>query len=387
MAPWIWTLQKPIAIHPKYIHRLGAYKLPRQKAYLQLIQSRLHKLNLHKRPLPQTQPDKTLLRARSLAIKALAPRLLRRRWPPPSSRCTIEQWLGTGSCGDSVVPDSSKPIVIHALGWSSTRNRRGVTVKNVVGSGEDIVLDLRNHGSFHMRVNVYYHGGLLMVARFTIWMLCGLRVEKPEWEVRIPKGMDLSLLDCCLYSTFMFAFGFVSLCVLSMVGVAEICFDIPTAMITVLLAEILPIDFPPRSYPPSPSELERRNERRKKMWTPKQPRCCRFSCHNPCCSTVPSPEIVSKVNEKPKIAWIGSHRPNPLPHALANWRLIATSTRCRRDVCARISSALGRLMGLCYQHSLASFQLMGMFLMLIGLLVRSKFKVLQLWMDWELHFL
>ncbi|KAB8213994.1 hypothetical protein BDV33DRAFT_44245 [Aspergillus novoparasiticus] len=195
-----------------------------------------------------------------------------------------------------------------------------------------------------MRVNVYYHGELLMAARFTVWMLCGLRVEKPGWEVRIPKSMDLSLLDCYLYSTFMFASVFVCLCVLSRVGVAEICFDIPTAMITVLLADILPIGFPPRSYSPS-SELKRWNERRKKMWAPKQPRCCRFSCHNPCCSTVPGPDIVSKVNEKPQMAWIGSHRPNPLPHALANWRLIATSARCRRDVWAQILSALGCLMG------------------------------------------
>ncbi|KAL1854982.1 hypothetical protein Plec18170_004394 [Paecilomyces lecythidis] len=91
--------------------------------------------------------------------------------------------------GENRSPD---PIATFAPKWSSLKDKFDVYVRNNAG-GDEVILEVRGQDIWKIKTHVYYNGALAMVARRTDYLVPYIPGKRPEWEVKVAEGLDLSL--------------------------------------------------------------------------------------------------------------------------------------------------------------------------------------------------
>ncbi|KGO50683.1 hypothetical protein PEX2_063210 [Penicillium expansum] len=87
----------------------------------------------------------------------------------------------------------AEPIAAIATKWSAFKDKFDVHIKNAAASGEDTILEVRGQDIWKVKTHVYHNGALAMAAKLTDILSVYVPGKRPEWELTVAEGMDLSL--------------------------------------------------------------------------------------------------------------------------------------------------------------------------------------------------
>ncbi|KAF7590290.1 hypothetical protein BBP40_003027 [Aspergillus hancockii] len=87
----------------------------------------------------------------------------------------------------------AEPIAAIATKWSAFKDKFDVHIKNAAVNGEDTVLEVRGQDIWKVKTHVYHNGALAMTAKLTDVLSVYVPGKRPEWELTVAEGMDLSL--------------------------------------------------------------------------------------------------------------------------------------------------------------------------------------------------
>ncbi|KAE8351222.1 tubby C-terminal-like domain-containing protein [Aspergillus coremiiformis] len=90
---------------------------------------------------------------------------------------------------------SAKPIATLAPRWSALKDKFDVCFTNAAAGGEEVVLEVRGQDIWKMKTNVYFNGSLVMTTRVMNVLQYYVPFKRPQWEVEVAQGLDLSLVS------------------------------------------------------------------------------------------------------------------------------------------------------------------------------------------------
>ncbi|KAJ6001306.1 hypothetical protein N7522_006533 [Penicillium canescens] len=90
----------------------------------------------------------------------------------------------------------SEPIAIFAPRFDWHKDKFDLYVKNAVANGEETLLEVRGQDVYKLRTNVWANGALVMTIKRTDKYAPYIPLKRPEWQVDVGAGMDLSLAAC-----------------------------------------------------------------------------------------------------------------------------------------------------------------------------------------------
>ncbi|OGE55079.1 hypothetical protein PENARI_c005G02365 [Penicillium arizonense] len=90
----------------------------------------------------------------------------------------------------------SEPIAIFAPRFDWHKDKFDLYVKNAVANGEETLLEVRGQDVYKLRTNVWANGALVMTIKRTDRYAPYIPLKRPEWQVDVGGGMDLSLASC-----------------------------------------------------------------------------------------------------------------------------------------------------------------------------------------------
>lgn len=78
------------------------------------------------------------------------------------------------------------------------KDKFDVYIRNVADGGAEVKLEVRGNDIWKYRTSVYYGGSLVMMIKVKRYYLVYVGMGKrPEWEVNVTQGFDLSLASFC----------------------------------------------------------------------------------------------------------------------------------------------------------------------------------------------
>ncbi|KAF7128259.1 hypothetical protein CNMCM5793_002801 [Aspergillus hiratsukae] len=91
--------------------------------------------------------------------------------------------------------DEPQPIATIVPQFHMLKDKFDVYFSNAAaaGGGEDIVLSVRGQDIWKYKTHVYYGDALVMTAKLTDMVSVYIPGKRPEWEIEVAEGMDLSL--------------------------------------------------------------------------------------------------------------------------------------------------------------------------------------------------
>jgi hypothetical protein len=92
----------------------------------------------------------------------------------------------------------SEPIATLAPRFHVLKDKFDVFFTNAVAGGEQVVLEVRGQDFWKAKTNVYFKELLVMTIRVMNALLYYVPFKRPEWEVEVAEGMDLSLVGSLL---------------------------------------------------------------------------------------------------------------------------------------------------------------------------------------------
>ncbi|KAE8306250.1 tubby C-terminal-like domain-containing protein [Aspergillus transmontanensis] len=87
----------------------------------------------------------------------------------------------------------AEPIATIATKWSVFKDKFDVHIKNAAAGGEDTVIEVRGQDIWKVKTHVYNNGALVMIAKLTDVLSVYVPGKRPEWELTVAEGLDLSL--------------------------------------------------------------------------------------------------------------------------------------------------------------------------------------------------
>ncbi|GAT26318.1 hypothetical protein RIB2604_02009000 [Aspergillus luchuensis] len=90
--------------------------------------------------------------------------------------------------------NDDEPIATIATKWSAFKDKFDVHIKNAAASGEDTVIEVRGKDIWKVKTHVYQNGALVMMAKLTDMLSVYVPGKRPEWELTVAEGFDLSLV-------------------------------------------------------------------------------------------------------------------------------------------------------------------------------------------------
>ncbi|KAI2790736.1 hypothetical protein POX_c03584 [Penicillium oxalicum] len=87
----------------------------------------------------------------------------------------------------------AEPIAAIAPKFSAFKDKFDVHFQNVAAGGEDATLEVRGQDIWKVKTHVYHHGELVMIAKLVDVLSVYVPGKRPEWELTVSEGMDLSL--------------------------------------------------------------------------------------------------------------------------------------------------------------------------------------------------
>jgi hypothetical protein len=92
--------------------------------------------------------------------------------------------------------DEPQPIATIVPQFHMLKDKFDVHFSNAAAAagGEEIVLTVRGQDIWKSRTNVYYGDALVMAAKLTDMVSVYIPGKRPEWEIEVAEGMDLSLV-------------------------------------------------------------------------------------------------------------------------------------------------------------------------------------------------
>ncbi|KAE8132833.1 hypothetical protein BDV38DRAFT_287429 [Aspergillus pseudotamarii] len=87
----------------------------------------------------------------------------------------------------------AEPIATIATKWSAFKDKFDVHMRNAAAGGEDTVIEVRGQDIWKVKTHVYSNGALVMIAKLTDLLSVYVPGKRPEWELTVAKGLDLSL--------------------------------------------------------------------------------------------------------------------------------------------------------------------------------------------------
>ncbi|GLB11895.1 hypothetical protein AtubIFM57258_009169 [Aspergillus tubingensis] len=88
----------------------------------------------------------------------------------------------------------AEPIATIATKWSVFKDKFDVHIKNATAASEDTVLEVRGQDIWKVNTHVYNNGVLVMIAKLKDMLSVYLPGKRPEWELTVAEGFDLSLV-------------------------------------------------------------------------------------------------------------------------------------------------------------------------------------------------
>jgi hypothetical protein len=88
-----------------------------------------------------------------------------------------------------------EPIAIFAPRFDWHKDKFDLYVKNAVANGEETLLEVRGQDVYKLRTNVWANGALVMTIKRTDRYAPYIPLKRPEWQVDVGTGMDLSLVS------------------------------------------------------------------------------------------------------------------------------------------------------------------------------------------------
>ena len=89
----------------------------------------------------------------------------------------------------------SDPIAIFAPRFDWHKDKFDLYVKNAAANGEEALLEVRGQDVYKLRTNVWANGALVMTVKRTDRYAPYIPLKRPEWQVDVGAGMDLSLVS------------------------------------------------------------------------------------------------------------------------------------------------------------------------------------------------
>ncbi|PYH73185.1 uncharacterized protein BO88DRAFT_379363 [Aspergillus vadensis CBS 113365] len=87
----------------------------------------------------------------------------------------------------------AEPTATIATKWSVFKDKFDVHIKNAAAASEDTVLEVRGQDIWKVNTHVYNNGVLVMIAELKDMLSVYLPGKRPEWELTVAEGFDLSL--------------------------------------------------------------------------------------------------------------------------------------------------------------------------------------------------
>lgn len=89
----------------------------------------------------------------------------------------------------------SDPIAIFTPRFDWHKDKFDLYVKNAAANGEEALLEVRGQDVYKLRTNVWANGALVMTVKRTDRYAPYIPLKRPEWQVDVGAGMDLSLVS------------------------------------------------------------------------------------------------------------------------------------------------------------------------------------------------